>query len=438
MKKFLLLLIFVCSFVSITAKPEPQDILKNGDAAFMNKDYEKAIMDFTQAILEDNNNFIAYYKRGLAYLYINQFKLSVDDFSKAIELDSTSADSYNNRGLGYSYLGDLASAVKDFDKAIKIDSKFSQALINRGSAYIAMNDNDKALKDFNSALKIDKNNPELYIQRARLYYLKDKFKESIKDYTMAIALGINNAKIYYNRGNSYFKNRQVKEAIEDYTKSHQLDSKDLDVLNNRAYAYKELGLDTLAETDRATISSMKKNFYTPIEELKFKTFTNSGKDLFIDLPIEWNLQESVNEPDRIEYIISPDLTTPSADAMQVGVTVGIFKNMSSKYQVKSEQDILEFWKGSLDKSNEDLLSYKVIWQRHQQWNDHPTILNQSSMQASDKYIPFMLYEYCMAYGDNMIYAYFQAPQVHFEYFSKIFDKAIISIKLGDNFKMEKK
>jgi tetratricopeptide (TPR) repeat protein len=255
---------------------------------------------------------------------------------------------------------------------------------------------------------------------------------------MAIALGIKSAKIYFNRGNAYYKNRQLKEAIEDYTVSHNIDPKDLDALNNRAYAYKDLGLDTLAEIDHNTVSDMKKNFYTPVNELKFKTFTNSGKDFFIDLPQEWNLQESVNEQNRIEFIISPDLTSPSADAMQVGVTIGIVKNMSSKYPVKTEPEILDFWKGSLDKSNEDLESYKVIWQKHAQWHDHASLQNQSSMQASDKYVPYMLYEFCIAYGDNMIYAYFQSPQVHFEYFSKIFDEAIKSIKLSDDFKLEYK
>jgi tetratricopeptide (TPR) repeat protein len=436
MKKLVLIFIFICGFVSISAKSDPSKNINNGDSAFMSKDYEKAINYFTKAINDDNDSFIAYYKRGLAYLYINQFNLSADDFTRALELDSTSADSYNNRGLAYSYLGDLASAVKDFDKALKIDPKFAQALINRGSAFISQNNYEKALKDFNSVLKIDKKNPELYLQRARLYYSKEKFAESIKDYSMAIALGMNNAKIFYNRANAYFKNRQLKEAIDDYSKSHELDPKDLDALNNRAYAYKELGLDTLAESDHQKISDMKKNFYTPISELKMKVFTNSGKDFFIDLPQEWNLQESINEPDHIEFIISPDLTNPSADAMQVGVSIGIIKNMSLKYNVKSESDILDFWKGSLDKSNEDLQIYKVIWQKHQQWNSHASILNESTMQASEKYVPFMLYEYCLAYGDNMIFVYFQAPQVHFEYFSKIFDIALKSIKLGDNFKME--
>lgn len=407
--------------------------LELGDNFMEIRQYEKAIEEFSKALENDDKDPYTYYKRGIAFLYANQFDGAISDFTQVLNLSKDDPDSYNNRGLAYSYKGDLNSAMKDFDKAIKLDPNFAQAYINRGSAYITLKDFDKAVKDFDKAIKLDTKNPELYIQRARLQYLKEDYKKSIKDYSTAIALGIGSSKIYYNRGNAYFKLEMYEEAIKDYTKALQLDPDELDALNNRSFTYKMLNKEKEAEADRALFESKRSAVFTPFEKLNFKQFFSKGNEISIELPDNWKVIEMPEEmSSKSEIIITPENIDYQTQGMNVGVTIGVIKNLSKQVPVQNEPDILDFWKGSMDKSNEDMFIYRVNWQRHMQFFAHATILNRSTIQATESHIQFGLYEYAIAWGDNLIYIYFQAPEEGFDYYDKIFEKSYKSLQVNND------
>ncbi|MDT3738125.1 MAG: tetratricopeptide repeat protein [Candidatus Kapabacteria bacterium] len=421
----------------IAVKSQSSNPYDAGDSFMQGKLYEKAAAEYSKAISSNSKDAYGYYKRGVAYLYMNQFDAAIDDFTTALKINGKDPDSYNNRGLALSYKGDLAGALKDFNEAIKLDPGFSQAFINRGSAYIAQNEFDKALKDLNQAIKIDAKNPEIYLQRARLYYIKEDYKNSLKDYNSVIALGLGSAKVYYNRGNTNFKLKLYEDAIKDYTTAVELDPDELDAVNNRSYTYKLLNMDDKSEADKKFLAEKRNELFTPVDQLKFIPFTNKGGEITIDLPDTWKIIEMPQEnPDKVEFIITPEDMKADSESMMVGVTVGIMKNLSKTAPVKSEPEILDYWKGSMDKSNEDMLIYKVIWQRHQQLFGHTTLLNRSTIQATEVHLPFGLYEYALAWGDNLIYLYFQAPEVNFDYFEKLYEIAYKSLKINDSIKAE--
>jgi tetratricopeptide (TPR) repeat protein len=422
---------FALMFISIISFAA--DKYESANNAMFSGNYQKALELYTEVIMGGKQDAETYYRRGMAYLYLNQFDKAISDFNFVIDKDKKNADAFNNRGLCHSYMGNVDMAFDDFNAAIKLDPKFAQAYINRGSANVSKGEFDKAIADFDKAVKIDPKNPELYLQRAGLYYYLNDYAKSVENYDKTIELGLINSKIYFNRGNSHFKNGAPTKAIADLTKAIELDSTDVDALMNRAYIHKFLGDDVKAEEDKAKVEKIKYEKYTPIEDLKFVTYSNAGKDFFIDLPESWNLIESPNEEGMINFFITPENITLESEAMLIGVTVGIMKNMSSKYDVENESDILDFWKGSLDYSNEDMKEYTVQWQRHLQWNEHATILNLSSVQVDENYLRFNMYEYAIAWGNNLIFVYFQAPEDTFGYYRKIFDHALQTIKIGENY-----
>lgn len=400
------------------------------------RNYKVAIDNFTKAIKNNEKVTYSHYNRGLGYLFLNDFENAIKDFDEVIKRDTTIADAYNNRGLSYSYIGNTMKALADLDKAIDLDNKFAQAYINRAHTFILRTDWRNAQFDLDTAKTLEPKNPEIYYQLGRLYYNLDKLKEAIENYSKAIELGLANAKTFYNRANAYFKNNQLNEALGDYTIAIEANPGDLEALNNRAYTYKALGLDSLANIDRTKIQEIKGGVFTAVDSLNFKTFTNNTGDLSIDLPDNWKLIELPSDQGIINFIVTPEEITPESNSMLVGVTIGIMKNMSEKFQVKNESEILDFWKGSLDESNKDFLAYDVIWQRHTQWYGHGSILNQSYLKVGENYMPFLMYEYALAYGNNLIFMYMQAPEFSFDYYKKIYDKALTTLKLGSNYKLE--
>ncbi|PKL85258.1 MAG: hypothetical protein CVV22_08965 [Ignavibacteriae bacterium HGW-Ignavibacteriae-1] len=432
MKFVIVALAFMFFSITILAA----DKYESANNAMFNGDYQKALELYTEVMKGGKQDADIYYRRGMAYLYLNQFDKALADFNLVIDKDKKNPDAHNNRGLCHSYMGNVDMAFDDFSVAIKLDPKFAQAYINRGSALVSKGEFDKAIVDFDQAVKIDPKNPELYLQRAGLYYYLGDYAKSVENYDKTMELGLINSKIYFNRGNSHFKNGAPTKAISDLTKAIELDSTDIEALMNRAYIHHFMGDSINADADKAKAEEIKYAKYTPVEDLKFVTYSNAGKDFFMDLPEGWNLIESDTSGGMINFFITPEDISIESEAMLIGVTVGIMKDMSSKYEVKSESDILDFWKGSLDYSNEDMQEYTVQWQRHQEWNQHGTLLNLSTVQADQNYLRFNMYEYAIAWGDNLIFVYFQAPEDTFGYYRKVYDRALQTIKIGENYKLD--
>ncbi|MDX9790143.1 MAG: tetratricopeptide repeat protein, partial [Candidatus Kapabacteria bacterium] len=416
-----------------TMLSQGSEIYQTGDSYMVARQFEKAAEEYAKILIKDPKDAYAFYKRGVAYLYMNNFDAAIADFTASLKHGEEDPDSYNNRGLALSYKGKIQEALDDFNKAIKLDAGFAQAYINRGSAYIALNDYGKAIKDLDKAIKLDPKNPEIFIQRGRLYYSTEKYDKSVKDYSSAIALGLANSKVYFNRANSYYKLNKFEAAVKDYTTAFELDPDDLEALNNRAYTYKMMNKEEEAEKDRQLLNQKRNEQFTPVDKLKFKTFTSNEGELSIELPENWKIIEMPQfDSLKTEFIITPEDINPASQGMTIGVTVGIMKKLSSYIPVSSEPEILEFWKGSMNMSNEDMLIYKVYWQRHLQLFGHATILNRSTIQANENHISFGLYEYAIAWGDNLIYLYYQAPESNFDYFEKIFEKSYQTLKISDD------
>jgi tetratricopeptide (TPR) repeat protein len=90
--------------------------------------YDRAIQDLTEALKLSPKYVLAFYVRGAAYQ--NKAKktkdeklldLAIDDFSKAIEYQPNHANAYYGRGLAYRAKGEKAKGDADIKKAREID-----------------------------------------------------------------------------------------------------------------------------------------------------------------------------------------------------------------------------------------------------------------------------------------------------------------------------
>ncbi|XP_050456901.1 putative protein FAM10A4 [Cataglyphis hispanica] len=112
---------------NLTLKPTEEEIAesqaKRSEAvsAFMEKDYEKAIQLYTEAIVLNPHAALLYAKRGQIFLLLNKPNACIRDCDRAIELNPDSAAAYKFRGRAYSLLGQFEKAVIDLRLASKLD-----------------------------------------------------------------------------------------------------------------------------------------------------------------------------------------------------------------------------------------------------------------------------------------------------------------------------
>jgi tetratricopeptide (TPR) repeat protein len=203
--------------------------------------FTSAIADYTRAIQLDPNLAAAYRERGRTYGEIGDHDTAVEDLNQAIRLNPDSVAAYNIRGLAYANKGDYDRAIADYTQAINLDPKDAAAYYNRGNAYDDKGDYDRAIKDYNRAINLDPKAAMTYNNRGNAYQNKGDYDQAIADCTQAINLDPNFAWAYHNRGLAYHNKRDYDQAIEDYTQAINLDPKYAAAYHNRGLAYANKG-----------------------------------------------------------------------------------------------------------------------------------------------------------------------------------------------------
>src|ERR1044072_7626704 len=78
-----------------------EELLKHGDEAQQNENYEQAIKDYTEAIRLNPKLALAYFHRGSVLVMNGDFEKAIDDLNVAVRLDSKNAFAYETRGHAY-------------------------------------------------------------------------------------------------------------------------------------------------------------------------------------------------------------------------------------------------------------------------------------------------------------------------------------------------
>jgi len=103
------------------------DANKRGLAAFKQKDYDNAIIEFTEAINLSPNDAVLYYNRGEAYYYKDEWDNAIRDYTKAIQLNPNDADYYVSRGWAYHNKNDKDNAIADANSAKRLEPENKSA-----------------------------------------------------------------------------------------------------------------------------------------------------------------------------------------------------------------------------------------------------------------------------------------------------------------------
>jgi tetratricopeptide (TPR) repeat protein len=405
-----------------------EDFKSKGISSFHKRDYNNSIRYLTKTLSKGDSSWDVFYYRGLSRLYLNDFENAQIDFNIAIEKGCTTADVYNNRGLTYLYMGEFKLALDDFNKAISIDSTFAEAYTNRATTNIEIGELEDALSDLNKSLKYNSNNISTYYELGRVYYKMKNYEDAIKNFDKCIKLNFKSPKVYYNRGNAYFKLGKYKKAIEDYTKCLSLDSTDTEALNNRAVAYEKLGMLEEAKADRKRLSKLlgNENLFMPIEEITYNEVTDTLHSFKLAVPSHWKVLQKMGN-DYSEMVITPENIKSDTDYYSIGIKLSFNRNMSSLYNVKTSGEILEFWRGSVEKNSKDYYFYKYLQQKLFTRGDYTGNLYETLVQYWDNSPVFQSYELALAKDDVLFFGFFQSPANQFSYFRLIFDKIIESL-----------
>lgn len=197
-------------------------------------DFKKALNDYDMALTLANNSdqsTMVLINRGSIYQEQKQFDKALSDFNEAVKLSPKSSFAYNNRGYLNQITERIEEAISDFEKSIELDQANHQAYVNLVAVYkkqknykkaeevcdlLIKNNQDVrsyihkadyfqsigklslALLEWNKAVIYSNENPDILIERSTFKddVLNDDLG-AVEDCKMAISKNPNNASYYY-------------------------------------------------------------------------------------------------------------------------------------------------------------------------------------------------------------------------------------------------
>ena len=156
------------------------DFKQQGNLHFQKKDYELAIISYTNAIEQDNNNHILYSNRSASYSELEEYDMALFDADKCIKLQPTWAKGYFRKGVALEGLIRFNDAYKAYNTGLTIES--NDPLLKKACSDLSILMEEMKISSIEAAKSL---NPEHDRFNFMLNWLKDggaKFPKLILQY----------------------------------------------------------------------------------------------------------------------------------------------------------------------------------------------------------------------------------------------------------------
>lgn len=115
---------------------------------------DKAILLYTEALVESPDDINILSDRGVAYLHKNDKLKCLGDLTLAIQKQPNYAYRYACRAFAKNHFKDIEGAINDYEKAVELDPEDAVANNNLGILYEQKGYQDKAKRKFEKADKL--------------------------------------------------------------------------------------------------------------------------------------------------------------------------------------------------------------------------------------------------------------------------------------------
>lgn len=185
-----------------------------------------------------------WYGQGNVAWFDRDYQKAIDLYTRAIQTDPTLTDAYYWRGRARRRVSDNAGAIADFDRFLRDRPTSVDALGERCIAKYNVGDRDGALTDCNAALVPSRTGAVtamLYEYRGLIYLERKDYRAAILDYTEAIRLQPQLVTAHNNRAFAKVQLGDLDGAAEDYGSAIALDPGTATAYNGRGWVRAQKG-----------------------------------------------------------------------------------------------------------------------------------------------------------------------------------------------------
>jgi tetratricopeptide (TPR) repeat protein len=211
------------------------------------KDFERAF-DLLHYVAVDNNTLsLMYLRRGWARNYLSQFDDALVDYSESLKYNPENWDTYQCRAAIYGYQREFAKGIADYDSALQIGIPIENQYLLIGRKLMLQV--EMGIKEAATALNEYQVLSRFVLGRSsyfdnKIYQLYIYFYFKMHDYEQVIAICNHVLKknpkddsFYINRGLAYSSLKNNPAAIADFEVARTLAPKNAVAFNNLGYSY---------------------------------------------------------------------------------------------------------------------------------------------------------------------------------------------------------
>jgi curved DNA-binding protein CbpA len=132
----------------------PQDFYVRAAGKALEKDYQGAVEDYTQALAKHPNFVEAYIKRGMARYKLGDDRGALQDCNEALRINPELVQAYYYQGRARYRLGYTQAAIEAYTQAIRIEPDHAQAHYHRGLAHNDLEEIALAVEDLQTAAEL--------------------------------------------------------------------------------------------------------------------------------------------------------------------------------------------------------------------------------------------------------------------------------------------
>lgn len=157
----MLLCVAACGRRVVRVPVTPENLLRagelarEGDVAFVRRDYYPALIKYTEASKLNPNSEFIWNKMGISCSAMGYYNEAESVLKRSLALNHKFVYAHNNLGTVYFAQGDVGRAQKQFKKAIEMAPRVASFHVNLGQTLMENGDFEQALKEIRIGLALD-------------------------------------------------------------------------------------------------------------------------------------------------------------------------------------------------------------------------------------------------------------------------------------------
>lgn len=161
--------------------------------------YDSAVLEEIEDIEKmEDKTYLDYFILGGTYYSQKEYDKAIEAYLNAIALNPSNDDAYNNIGLTYSSQKEYSKAIEAYQKALELNHKNDIVYHNFGNVHSYRKEYSKAIECYQKALELNPKSDDTYYTLGLVYGKQEEYSKAIENYQKAIELNPKNSSAYVN------------------------------------------------------------------------------------------------------------------------------------------------------------------------------------------------------------------------------------------------